>query len=611
MPSIRMSPEPQGAAPVLALEHLSVSFATPQGPVHAVRDVSFAIARGECVAVVGESGAGKSQLFLALLGLAGARAVTSGSARFAGRELIGAAPQVLARVRGAGIGLILQDPLTALTPHLTVGAQLEEVIVRHARLSGAPARQRALELLERVHLNAARTRLRQYPHELSGGMRQRVLIALALAGDPRLLIADEPTTALDVTIQAQILALLLELRLSAGLTLVLITHDLAAVAGLAGRVLVLKDGRLIESGTVAQVLKSPHDPYTQHLVRTARALQEPSEVPPAAPSGAVPALALTDVSVTYTLSGAGLRRARLRALTQAGFELAAGDSLGIVGESGCGKSTLARAALMLLKPHTGRIVWLGRDLAGLPAATVRTLRHEVQLVFQDPLGSLDPRLTVAEILAEPLAIHGGDGGPERGRRVAAALAEVGLGPELLERYAHQLSGGQCQRVGIARAMILRPQVLVCDEPVSSLDAPTQEQIVRLLEELRRKSGLALIFISHNLPLVRRLCARVLVLYLGRMMELADSESLYQRPGHPYSRELLAAAPSADPDLEPQRLQAVQGGEPASPLQPPSGCVYRTRCRYALALCAEAVPLWERTGSGRWLACRRWQELPRD
>jgi peptide/nickel transport system ATP-binding protein len=609
MPSTHTSPEPTAAAALLEIEHLSVSFATPGGPVQAVRDVSFAVRRGGALAVVGESGAGKSQLFLALLGLAGERARVTGSARFDGQQLIGATPQRLARVRGAGIGLVLQDPLTALTPHLTVGEQLAEVIVQHTRLARSAARQRALELFERVHLSAPRERLRQYPHELSGGMRQRVLIALALAGDPQLLIADEPTTALDVTIQAQILALLLELRRSSGLTLVLITHDLAAVAGLAERVLVLRAGAIIESGTVGTVLKTPRDPYTRQLVQAAHALDGQGGAAPAPSAASIPALALTDVSVRYPLRAAGLHRQRLPALTQASLELAPGDSLGIVGESGCGKSTLARAALMLLKPHSGRVVWLGRDLTDVSKETLRTLRHEVQLVFQDPLGSLDPRLTVAEILAEPLAIHGGDGGPERLRRVASALTEVGLGPELLRRYPHELSGGQCQRVGIARAMILRPQVLVCDEPVSSLDAPTQEQVVRLLEELRSRSGLALVFISHNLPLVRRLCTRVLVLYLGRMMELADSASLYQRPGHPYTRELLAAAPSADPDLEPERLQAVQAGEPPSPLAPPSGCVYRTRCRYALAVCAQAVPTWQPAGAGRWLACRRWQELP--
>jgi peptide/nickel transport system ATP-binding protein len=599
MPSIRMSPEPS-AAPLLAIERLSVGFASARGIQAALTDVSLTVSRGECLAVVGESGAGKSQLFLALLGLSGPQARVSGSARFAGRELIGQPEAALARIRGAGIGMVFQEPATALTPHLTIGAQLVEVLRRHAPVSGAAARARALELLERVQLSAARARLAQYPHQLSGGMRQRVMIALALAADPQLLIADEPTTALDVTIQAQILALLLELRRSEGLTLVLITHDMTAVAGLAERVLVLHQGRAIESGPVARLLRTPREPRTRELVRAATPSADAAPGPTAA---AKSALALRDVSITFAVHGA-----RLSAVSHAGFELAGGDSLGIVGESGCGKSTLARAALALLRPDAGRVVWLGRDVTGLARRTLRGLRKDVQLVFQDPLGSLDPRLTVAEILAEPLSRHGSGAAHER-PRLADALAQVGLAPEFLGRYPHQLSGGQCQRVGIARAMILAPQVLVCDEPVSSLDASTQEQIVQLLQTLCERSGLALIFISHNLPLVRRLCARVLVMYLGRMMELGGSDALYRHPAHPYTRELIAAVPSADPEQEPARLRQVQRGEPPSPLAPPSGCVYRTRCRYALEACAHSPPEWQPAGSGRWLACRRWPELP--
>jgi peptide/nickel transport system ATP-binding protein len=606
MPSTRVTAEQAPRAPLLSLERLSVTFATPAGAVEAVRAVSLAVAPGECLAVVGESGAGKSQLFLAALGLLPATAQVSGSACFNGCELLGQPARALDRVRGAGIGMVFQDPLTSLTPHLTVGAQLCEVIRAHAPRARHAAAARALALLQRVHLPDAEQRLGQYPYELSGGMRQRVGIALALAGDPQLLIADEPTTALDVTVQAQILALLLELRASSGLALVLISHDLGVVAGLAERVLVMRAGRVVESGAVGALLAAPHDPYTQELVRAARALGDAPAPPPPCAGGAPELLALEQVAVRFARR-AGLRGAPLAALSDVSLALRAGEALGIVGESGAGKSTLARAALALLRPAAGRVVWLGREPQLLPRAQLRALRRDVQLIFQDPLGSLDPRLTVGEIIAEPLAVHGEPEAP--GARVNAELLRVGLDPQLSQRYPHQLSGGQCQRVGLARALVLKPRVLVCDEPLSSLDMQTQEQMVQLLGALRAEHALSLLFISHNLALVRRLCARVLVLYLGRMMELAPAAALYERPLHPYTRELLAAIPSTDPQVEPGRLRQVRPGEAPSPQSPPSGCVYRTRCAYALPLCAERVPVWEDSGAGRALACLRWRELP--
>jgi oligopeptide transport system ATP-binding protein len=633
MPSIPASAEAGAGAPaVLSLARLGVTFDTPERRIVAAEDVTLSVARGECLGVVGESGAGKSQVFLALMGLLAANGRVQGSARFEGTELLTLSASALDRVRGAGIGMVFQDPMTSLTPHLTVGDQLIEVLRRHAPLTASAARERSLTLLKRVQVTDPAVRLGQYPHELSGGMRQRVMIAIALAGDPSLLIADEPTTSLDVTIQAQILALLAELRRERAMAMILITHDLGAVAGLADRVVVMRAGHVIESGAAARVLKNPEHAYTRSLVQDAQRLDvtaaqalAPAPAPAAAlsptvgearvqpaeaESGEPAVLAVADLRVDYGVRRGWFgARARLTALTGVSLELRAGDALGIVGESGSGKSTLARAALELLRATSGRVLWMGTAPALLPPAALRALRRDLQIIFQDPLGSLDPRMTVAGIIAEPLRVHERSlAAHARQREVVAMLARVGLAPELAERYPHELSGGQCQRVGIARAMILRPKLLVCDEPLSALDRPTQQQIVTLLAALRASSQMAMLFISHNLALVRQLCGRVLVLYLGRMMELAPAAALYGAPRHPYTRELLAAIPSTDPDIQPARLRAVRGGEPPSPLAPPSGCVYRTRCPQARPVCAERVPAWEQPAAGEGIACLRWREL---
>jgi len=611
MPSIPASVEsPAGERALLTLSGLSVTFDTAQGPLRAVQDVTLALASGECLGIVGESGAGKSQLFLAVMGLLAANGRTSGSARLGDIELIGLPAPALDRIRGARVAMVFQDPMTALTPHLAVGEQLREVLRRHRGLTRHTARARAQQLLELVQVSDPQRRLSEYPHTLSGGMRQRVMIAIALAGEPQLLIADEPTTALDVTIQAQILALLAQLKRTRALGLVLITHDIAALAGVADRIAVMREGRLIESGPAAEVLKAPRDPYTRALVQQASAPQ-PQTVPAIISRESTQDAALTvrDLNVQYRVrSGWRGERTALAALTGVSLELRAGEALGIVGESGSGKSTLARAILQLLPAAGGRVVWLGRELASLPRVQLRALRRDLQIIFQDPLDSLDPRMTVAEIVAEPLCVH--ERTLERSAReaaVAAMLARVGLPATLAARYPHELSGGQCQRVGIARAMVLAPRLLVCDEPLSALDAPTQQQIVALLAELRQASGLCLLFISHNLALVRELCERVLVLYLGRRMELASAAQLFAAPRHPYTRELLAAIPVADPQVQVARLARVRSGEPASALAPPSGCVYRTRCALAAAQCAARVPVWEEQ-AGQGIACHRWREL---
>jgi oligopeptide/dipeptide ABC transporter ATP-binding protein len=445
-------------------------------------------------------------------------------------------------------------------------------------------------------------------------MRQRVMIAIALAGEPRLLIADEPTTSLDVTIQAQILALLADLKRERGMSLVLITHDLGAVAGVADRVVVMQRGRVVEEGGATAVLKSPQQPYTRALLEQARRTElVAGAVLTAGGMGAGPAaLTVSDLSVRYGVRGGWFAAERqIAAVSDVSLGLRAGDSLGIVGESGSGKSTLVRAVLQLLPATAGRVVWMGQALAQLPPAQLRALRRRLQIIFQDPLGSLDPRMSVGETVAEPLRVHApGTTAAERRTAVAAALGRVGLAAALADRYPHELSGGQAQRVGIARAMILEPQLLVCDEPLSALDAPTQQQIVSLLGQLRQGSGVALLFVSHNLALVRQLCERVLVLYLGRMMEHAPAAELYASPRHPYTRELLASIPSTDPEVQPARLALVRTGEPPSPLTPPSGCVYRTRCPHAIPLCGERIPAWEEPAAGRQVACHRWRELAR-
>ena len=622
-----------GLEPVLALENLSVAYheaghpapevdgasglpsdpSLPDRKAHlAVDAVSLTVGRGECLGIVGESGAGKSQAFLAALGLLSAAARVSGRVRLEGQDLLALPERDLDRIRGARVGMVFQDPMTSLTPHLRIGDQVAEPLIRHRGASGREARRRALELLERARLADAARRMRQYPHELSGGMRQRVMIAIALACEPQLLILDEPTTALDVTLQAQILQLLVGIKRERGMALVLITHDFGAVAGLADRVAVMRAGRLIELGTAREVMKTPREPYTRALLSPLageRTCGGERPQPPEAQAPPVPpVLDLTDLSVRFTVERGWGRRGAWRALDAIRLRIEAGEAVGVVGESGCGKSTLARAALHLIRPAAGRVVWMGRAPEGLPGREIRGLRRQLQIIFQDPLASLDPHLTVQRIVAEPLEIHC----PEldaraRHERVQQMLLRVGLDGRFLARRPHELSGGQCQRVGIARAMILEPRLLVCDEPLSALDVGTQAQVLSLLAHWRTGQGTALLYVSHNLASVRHLCDRVLVLYLGRMAELAPARQLFDHPLHPYTRELLAAIPVPDPDVQPGRLARVHLGEPPAPLDLPTGCLFRTRCPLASAVCAERPPVWEQSGDGRWVACHHFRE----
>ncbi|HXS28287.1 MAG TPA: ABC transporter ATP-binding protein [Steroidobacteraceae bacterium] len=610
--------------PVLSIESLSVAYAAAAGEQYAVRDLNLTVAPGECLGVVGESGAGKSQAFLAVMGLEPAAARLSGRIRLEGVEVSGSSRARLQHLRGARMAMIFQDHSTSLTPHLTVGDQIAEAILEHRGGSRRDAREKALELLERVQMREPTRCLRQYPHELSGGMRQRVMIAIALSCSPGLLIADEPTTALDVTVQAQILALLAQLKRERQLSIVLITHDLGVVAGLADRVAVMQGGRKVEEGDVAQIFAAPEHFHTRALLAAARG----AAIGAAGTVSADTALDVQDLSVEFPLrraengaapSARHLARV-LRAVDGVSFELRAGEALGIVGESGCGKSTLVRAVLRLLPCSGGTVVWAGRSIDAVDRRAMRALRREMQIVFQDPLGSLDPHLSAGEIVAEPLAIHRPElSASECARAAAAMLARVGLAPGTYQLLPHELSGGQCQRVGIARAMILDPQLLVCDEPVSALDASLRDQIVQLIAALRSERGTSILFVSHDIGVVRRLCDRVLVLYRGRMMELASAEALNAQPLHPYTRALLSAVPVPDPAIQPERLRRIgvggaeSSGVPqhapieAHPFAGEPGCLYRARCPMAVALCAAERPAWEEAGPERRVACHRWRD----
>jgi ABC-type microcin C transport system duplicated ATPase subunit YejF len=519
--------------PVLSLQDFSVRFSTPDGPVEAVRGVTLEIARGECLGVVGESGSGKTQTFLAAFGLAAGNATVSGRALFEGQDLIGAGRRTLDKVRGKRVSMIFQDPLTALTPHMTVGAQMEEGLALHLALKGEAAHRKSEEWLERVRIPEAARRLRQYPHELSGGMRQRVMIAMAMMTGPDLLIADEPTTALDSTVQAQVLDLLDDLQRDTHCAIALITHDMGVIARLAHRVCVMRQGQVVETAPVADLFAAPRDDYTKMLIAAAPRLDAPLVVR-TSPDGP-DILAVDDLKVHYPIrveDGAFGKRMMLRAVDGVSFTLKAGETLGVVGESGCGKSTLARAVLRLAPISSGSVAFLGKTNAG-ERAELRAMRKDLQIVFQDPLASLDPRMTIGGSIAEPLKSFRPDlDAGAREEAVREIMGQVGLDAALINRYPHELSGGQNQRVGIARAMILKPKLVVCDEAVSALDVSIQAQIVALLADLQQKLNLAMIFISHDLAVVREVSHRLMVLYLGRVVEYGPAYEIYAAPRHP-------------------------------------------------------------------------------
>jgi len=523
---------------LLEVRNLSVTFRQEGRLVPAVQGVSFSIRAGQTVALVGESGSGKSVTALSTVGLLPDSAQVTGSITFEGAEMVGADDAELRRVRGNDISFIFQEPMTSLNPLHTVERQIVESLSLHQGLRGAAARDRALELLHKVGIPDAETRLGAYPHQLSGGQRQRVMIAMALANGPKLLVADEPTTALDVTIQAQILDLLAGLKRSERMAMLFITHDLGIVRRVADHVCVMQNGVIVEQGPTEQVFENPQHPYTRKLL-AAEATGLPDPVQQDAPE----VLRTEALRVWFPIQRGFLRRTvgHIKAVNEASVSLRAGETLGIVGESGSGKTTLALAVARLVS-STGRISFLGTEIgADRLGAPPRSLRRDMQIVFQDPFGSLSPRMTIEEIVAEGLSVHGvPSGGPPR-EAVAAILAEVGLDPAMMDRYPHEFSGGQRQRIAIARAMILRPRLVILDEPTSALDMTVQVQIVDLLRGLQRKYGLAYLFISHDLRVVRAMAHQVIVMKQGDVLESGPAAGVFDQPRHDYTRALLAAA----------------------------------------------------------------------
>ncbi len=522
---------------LLKVSGLQVSFRQDGRVIPAVKGVSFALAKGETLALVGESGSGKSVTALAALGLLGRNSDVAGSVTWQGRELVGAAEADLRRVRGNDISFIFQEPMTSLNPLHTIERQLAESLALHQGLTGQPARARVIELLDKVGIADPETRLGAYPHQLSGGQRQRVMIAMALANGPELLIADEPTTALDVTIQAQILDLLADLKAREGLSMLFISHDLGIVRRIADRICVMQGGEIVEEGPVDRIFARPRHPYTQKLLAA-----EPKGQPAPVAEDAPEVVRTDRLRVWFPIQKGFLKRVvgHVKAVNAASISVRAGETLGIVGESGSGKTTLALAIMRLIAAE-GPVLYLGEDISRWPARDLRRLRRDMQIVFQDPFGSLSPRMTAEEIIGEGLGVHAVDPGRPRRDLVAEIMAEVGLDPATMIRYPHEFSGGQRQRIAIARAMVLRPKMVVLDEPTSALDMTVQVQIVDLLRDLQRRHGLAYLFISHDLRVVRALSHRVAVMHRGDIVEEGPSDAVFQAPRHDYTRTLLAAA----------------------------------------------------------------------
>ncbi|AMP03083.1 dipeptide ABC transporter ATP-binding protein [Collimonas pratensis] len=583
---------------VLTVEQMSVGFTTSERKVEAVRNLSFHIDAGETLAIVGESGSGKSvssQAIMRLIDYGGGR-ITGARMDFQRRDgsiidLATAGQNTMRHIRGSEIAMIFQEPMTSLNPVFTVGEQIAESIRLHQGKSMAEARAEALRMLEIVRIPEARRLLDRHPHQLSGGMRQRVMIAMALSCKPSLLIADEPTTALDVTIQAQILQLIRTLQDEMQMAVIFITHDMGVVAEIADRVVVMCRGEKVEENNVHAIFEAPQHPYTQALLAAVPRLgamhgtDQPERI---AIAGAVitpemaaaakiihsipgsdpqqqPLLKVRKLTTRFDVKSGVFSRVkqRVHAVEQISFDLYSGETLALVGESGCGKSTTGRSLLRLVDITSGSVEFGGRDLAKLPRSELRSLRREIQFIFQDPFASLDPRLTVGYSIMEPLLVHGMAEGAQE--KVAALLERVGLLPEHAQRYPHEFSGGQRQRICIARALALNPKIVIADESVSALDVSIQAQIVNLMLDLQRELGISFIFISHDMAVVERISHRVAVMYLGQIVEIGPRRAIFENPQHPYTKKLMAAVPVADPNQR-HRQREVLAGEIPSPIR---------------------------------------------
>ncbi len=673
---------PQANSALLEVRDLVTHFNTPGGTVHAVNGVSFTVREGEILALVGESGCGKSVSMLSVMGLIPQPPgkIISGRILFGGQDLLTLNARQMQEIRGKDIAMVFQDPMSSLNPVLTVGNQIVEAIRLHNQVSSGVARRRAVELLDIVGIPEASARADDYPHQFSGGMRQRVMIAMALSCGPKLLIADEPTTALDVTIQAQIVELVEQLQAEFGMAVIWITHDLGLVANLADRVAVMYAGHIVEQGQVQDIYARPRHPYTRGLLGSVpqlseevpEALQEIAGAPPdliQEPIGcafaprcghvtdlcleSTPRLTPTDIrglssacfhwealiepgeiSVIATEGepgdGSGTRKngrehivqiqslkthfdirrgilrrkvGVVRAVDGVDLEIRYGETLGLVGESGCGKTTLGRSLLRLYKPTAGSIKFNGQDITAIDQNQMRSVRRQMQMIFQDPYSSMNPGMRIWQIIGEPLRVHGLANTQEIKARVAELLEQVGLNTIYMDRYPHEFSGGQRQRIVVARALSLSPEFIICDEPVSSLDVSVQAQIINLLADLQQEFGLTYLFIAHDLAVVRHISDRVAVMYLGKIVELSDRDRLFAAPHHPYTKALLSAVPVPDPAISGLQQKTVLEGDLPSPASPPSGCRFHTRCPIAeMGHCDVVEPQFREVEPGRWVAC---------
>ncbi|MFC7398979.1 dipeptide ABC transporter ATP-binding protein [Chelatococcus sp. GCM10030263] len=669
------------ASPALEVENLRTEFFTDDGVVAAVDGVSFTVAPGEALGIVGESGSGKSVTALSLMQLLDEPArITAGEVRFQGKDLLAASPEELRTLRGDRMAMVFQDPMTSLNPVLKIARQLVETMVTHGRYTTEEASKRAVSLLGRMGVTAPERAVDSYPHQFSGGMRQRVMLALGMSNEPALLIADEPTTALDVTIQAQILDLIRELNRDFGTSVVLISHDLGVIARVCRRTLVMYGGEVVEEGPTEDLLADSRHPYTWALINAVPRIDEerpadrrlttiegqppdPLNLPsgcrfaprcpfriarcdthpdlleiapgrksrcwvtqqgtilPKKESRAIPA----EMAAARHVEGAdeppllkvrnlvkhfGLPKSRffekprfIHAVDDVDLDVYRGETVGLVGESGCGKSTLARLVMRIHQPDSGEVVFAGQDIAQASQKAIRPLRRRIQMVFQDPYASLNPRMTVGDIIGEPMAFHGVTArGAETDRRVAELLETVGLNPRVAKRYPYEFSGGQRQRISIARALGVEPDFIVADEPISALDVNIQAQIINLMLDLQERFGLTYLFIAHDLAVVRHISDRVVVLYLGKVAEVAPADQLFRRPLHPYTRYLLSAVPIPDAVVERGRGHLKLEGEPPSAIDPPSGCRFRTRCPLAQPICASEPPPLLEHEPGQFAAC---------